>query len=549
MRLYIDPADGETFERWFDGQPLVVGRSSTSDLALADPFLSRYHARIFQEGDRVLIEDLGSRNGTFVNGTAVRTATAIAPGDVIKVSGSVISVCDENHPPPASDTASDLGATIFRPAQELLAEDSQTHPDSVEGEAALRKYAERLKLFNEIHEALGRSIELDKLLELILDRAFDHLRPEQGVIFLRGAEGQGFYRAATHSVSGQKEELPLSKALIEEVCAKGMAALVLDAETDERFSDAQSIIMHGVRSLVAAPLLDEQSSLGMIVLSSKAGVRQFSEGDLEFLVSMASIAALKIRNAALAEEAVQRKRLEEELALARRIQLSLLPSALPKVEGYSLYARNTPSRGVSGDYFQIQSRRDGAEALCLIVDVSGKGVPAALLTTAIDALAAVPIADGATPEQICTHLSRHLLERSPPEKYATLFLGALETETGKVRYTNAGHNPSFLLQHGGGVIELAANGMPVGLVEGARYSLGEIQMDAADTLVLYTDGITEAENPDEEQYGLERLVAVCHQHRAEPLTDLAKAIHRDLDHFTQGVPYADDRTLLMIRRL
>jgi serine phosphatase RsbU (regulator of sigma subunit) len=550
ITLQVNPADGESFEQRFDKESFVVGRSTSSDLALADPFLSRFHARLFRRKDEILVEDLGSRNGTFVNGRAIQGATVVRPGDVIKVSGSIISLHGGGSPSTTRpSTITDLGATIFRPAAELLREgDSETHPGKLEGEAALRRYAERLKLYNEIHEALGGSLSLQELLDLILERAFSILKPEQGVIFLRGGSNGDFYRAASRSLPGIRDELPLSRALIEEVCEKGMAALVLDAETDERFSAAQSIIMSGVRSLLATPLLDTDGTLGMIVLSSKAAIRQFEEEDLGFLVSMASIAALKIRNTALAEEAAERRRLEEQLALARRIQVALLPERLPDFPGYQLFGQNFPSLGVSGDYYIAVERAGGRECVLMIADVSGKGIGASLITTSLEALSITPIEDGLPSDEICSKLSDRLHRRSPPEKYATAMVAVLEADGGRVRYTSAGHNPALLLRPSSEVQSLGATGPPIGLVDAASFVAEEIELGPGDSLVLYTDGITEAENPDGAQYGLDRLIDVCQQHREVPLPELASIIERSLQEFAHGVPFGDDRTLLMARR-
>lgn len=527
---------------------MVIGRSSSADLTLADPFLSRHHARMFREGEKVMIEDLGSRNGTLLNGVQVKSPMALETGDTVTVSGSTLRVAGEgDNAQEDTEPITDIGATIFRPASELLGEDSRSHPSELEGEQALRRYAERLKLFNEIHEALTASMSLDDLLDLILERAFEHLKPEQGAIFLARDEGK-YDRVAERSNPGLKGGMPLSRSLIEEVCDKGMAALVLDTATDARFAQAESIILSGVRSLIAAPLQDQDRPLGMIVLSSRAAARQFEESDLEFLASMASVAAMKIRNVALTEEALQRRRLEEELALARRIQLSLLQEETPEIPGWGLYADNIPSRGVSGDYFRLTERREGRELVIMVADVSGKGIPASILTASLEALTAGPIDDGHDTAKICAKVSKQLYARTPPEKYATVFLASLEHETGRLQYTNAGHNPALLIRAGGKIELLEACGTPLGLLPVSVFEAREVELEPGDSLVIYTDGITEAENPAAAEYGLERLSEVSSKHHGDSLDDLARAVEEDLEAFTEGHPVHDDRTLVMARR-
>jgi sigma-B regulation protein RsbU (phosphoserine phosphatase) len=552
LRLHIVPADGEPYDSLFDSETLVIGRSSTSDLALADPFLSRHHARLSRDGEKTLVEDLGSRNGTFLNGQLVEEPTPTGPGDVIKLSGSIISIhAADDEPTDLDGPSTDLGATIFRPASELLLDsESSTRPAEVQGEKALRRYAERLKLLTDIHEALGRTPDLGELLELILERAFEHLRPEQGAIFLKKPDGE-FQRAAIRHLPGIDEQLPLSRSLISEVSDKGLAALVLNVATDERFQASQSIVMSGVRSLVAAPFTDpDGGSLGLIVLSSKIAVRQFVEEDMELLVSLASVAAMKIRNAGLAEEAAQRRRIAEDLALARRIQRTAVLSERPgAIEGWEILGRNIASRDVSGDYFKILERGDGAETVLMVADVSGKGIAASLLTFQLEALCAAPIEDGLPPEEICTRVSSRMHERTPPNKYATAFIATLEHQSGVLRYANAGHTPGLLVRKSGEVEQLDASGLPLGLMPDGAFRSEEKTLEPGDMLLIYTDGINEAENPEEEQYGVDRLADFCSEHRGLSAEHLFDAIQGALAVFARGVAFADDQTMVVARRL
>jgi phosphoserine phosphatase RsbU/P len=399
-----------------------------------------------------------------------------------------------------------------------------------------------------VHHALARSTSLGELLDLILDRVFDHLQPEQGAIFLKRPDGE-LDRVAGRSLGEPDADYLFSRNLVREVTEKQIAALVLDAQTDQRFSKAESVRLFGVQSLIAAPLLDPEGALGMIVLTSRLHTRQFTEEDLELLVSLASVAALRIRNVALTEEAAERRRLEEELALARRIQITALPLRLPELSGYELHAGNLPSRRVSGDYYEVLTRRDGEECVLMIADVSGKGLAAALLVATLEALSASPIQAGQPPEEICTNLARLLYDRTPLEKYATAFLAVLQPAAGRLRYVNAGHNPGLLLRASGVVEELGATGPPLGLLPAAQYSAGEVTLEGGDLLFLYTDGITEAANPDDEEFGLPHLIETSLQHRGETLRDLAQRIEQDLERFVAGVPFVDDRTFVMVRRL
>jgi serine phosphatase RsbU (regulator of sigma subunit) len=354
--------------------------------------------------------------------------------------------------------------------------------------------------------------------------------------------------AARRALPSAPEDALDSTSLVREVVERGLAALVLDARTDERFAEAHSMLDLGVRSLLAAPLLDAEESLGMIALDSRLGVRQFTEDDMELLVSIASAAALRIRNVALTEEAAERRRLAAELVLARRIQVALLPERLPAVPGWRLHAGNLPSRGVSGDFYEVVPRCDERELVLLVSDVSGKGMAASLLTASLEALLAVPIEEGLASDVIASRVSRLLHRRTPPEKYATAFLAILDPETGALTYTSAGHNPALVVRAGGEVERLEVGGPPLGLLADSAYSAGTASLGPGDSLVLYTDGIVEATDPDDVEYGLDRLVALCRDHRHGDPAGLAREVEADVQRFVRGAPIADDRTLVVARR-
>jgi phosphoserine phosphatase RsbU/P len=550
LRLHVVPPQGQPFDHLFHGESLVIGRSSTSDLPLPDRFLSRHHARIFRDGERYLVEDLGSRNGTLLNGETVATPSALASGDVIRISGSTLAVHLEGADAAAEVDGFESGHTVFRPVAELLAQEA-SRAGAGAGRPELERYAERLKLLNEVHHALGSALALPELLQLILDRLFDHLQPEQAAIYLYDP-AHVLRPVASRSRSERsvgEPRLLASQRLAQEVTEKGVAALVLDAQSDARFQGSMSLLAAGVRSLVAAPLLAEgQSAMGMVVLSTNAAVRQFGEEDMQLLVSLAAVAAIRLRNVALLEEAAQRRVLEEELALARRIQQALIPATLPSLPGFEMCARNVPSRHVSGDLYQAVLRRDGTECVLLLADVAGKGVAASLLAASVEALSAAPLEQGQSPAEVCARVSRLLFQRTPAEKYATAIVVAIDAATGTVEYANAGHNPGLVVRTGGDVETLGPTGVPLGLLPNMTYRAATVQLLPGDSLVLYTDGITEAADEDDEELGLERLVNVCRDHRSAAPGELADSIERTVAEFVGTRPPADDCTLLIVRR-
>ena len=539
LRLRVTPPIGEPFDHLCEADSLIVGRSSKADLVLSDRFLSRQHARFYREGDGWMVEDLGSRNTTLLNGRPLAVPGRVSAGDLVKLSETVITIegfDTASSRPKTEDSVktSSSDTIVLRSASELIA-------------AAERESAGRLKLLNEVHRALAASGTLEELLEAVLDRTFVHLQPEEAVIFLKKPYG-GVERVASRRLPSARGDFFFSRSLESEVAEKGQAALVLDAQTDARFAAAESIMSSGVRSLIAAPLLDSSGSHGMIVLSSRIHVRRFAEQDLELLSALGSVAALRIRNLALAEEGARRRELEKEMAIARQIQLALLPDHLPEIPGYSVFAMNDASRAVSGDFYEFQGRDEGDEQVIVIADVSGKGMAASLLAASFDALLMGPIEVGHPPDLLCARVSRRLFMKTPPERYVTAIIIALDPGTGRLSYTNAGHNPGLLVRADGSVQRLEANGLPLGLFPVVEYEKVEITLGPGDLVMLYTDGITEAANPKGDEFGLDRLQAVVRKYAQEPLVALAVAIETAVEVFVDGTPFGDDRTIVMLRR-
>jgi serine phosphatase RsbU (regulator of sigma subunit) len=437
--------------------------------------------------------------------------------------------------------------TILRAASELIAESERelAKPMTSAGDE-LQRATDRLRVLYDIHQALDSASQPEQLLDSVLERVFLHLQPRHGAIFLK--DGDRLVRAASRSRSSDTDAFPESQSLAREVIDNGLVAVVTDAGTDERFAAAESLLDAGVRNLVAAPLLTPAGAIGMIVLSSTLASRQFTEADMELLAVVASATGLRLRNMALAEEAAERRRFEQEVAVARRIQVALLPAAMPQVRGFEIHGANTPSRGVSGDYYQIVERPGRGELAVVIADVSGKGIAASLLTGYVDALVNAFLGEDMEPAAIFSRVSPQMNAKTPVESFATAFLGILSSDTGALRFASAGHDPSILVRAGGEVELLMPTGMPLGLMPNATYSDSRSELAVGDTLVLYTDGITEAANPRGEMFERERLIGVCREHRAEPPEILAASIHAAVDAFVEGRPYHDDRTLVIVRR-
>ena len=278
------------------------------------------------------------------------------------------------------------------------------------------------------------------------------------------------------------------------------------------------------------------------------GHRSFEEADLRLLTSLANVAAAKIQNARLQADAAEKKQMDREFALAQEIQQRLLPEEPPEVAGYELYGSNVPSRQVSGDYFDFRVRSD-AKVYAAIADVCGKGVGPALLMASLQASFHAWADEHVGVPEMTGRLSEAISRRTGPDRFITFFLTLLNPSTGEIEYTNAGHNQGLIVRKDGKVEELPSHGLPLALFPGRVYGSSKFVLEPDDFLCLYTDGITEAANAEGSEFGIERLKTFLITQTGRELGDVDVSLADVLEEHAQGEHFADDRTLLMVRRL
>jgi serine phosphatase RsbU (regulator of sigma subunit) len=540
--LKVEPPAAAAYRVDPEGDSVVVGRSSSADVRVADRFLSRKHARLYRDADGWYVETLSARSPTLLNGTAIGGPTRISPGDVLRLAETVVYVApgSETTPSRAPRAPSFEGSQLFKPAASLLDEPVLTQDPEI-----LERQSSRMALLNEVHRALAQPITHEELLDLILDRAFAHLTPEEGAIYLKKGDGE-LERAALRRLPGLKSEPFHSRRLADEVVGRGLAALVQDASMDDRFAQAESIMISGVRSIVAAPLLVPDGCLGMIMLHSSARVRQFSEEDMELLVSLAAAAALRIRNIALTEEAAERRLLERELSLAHDIQMGMLPTAFPERAEVDVGATLQPARSVGGDLYDVMAVGD--RVWFVAGDVSGKGVGAALFMAVTRTLfrALVPTAESIG--DLCTRMNAELARDNEKAMFVTSFAGCLELTNGHLAYVNAGHLPPVRLGTDGKVDVLEASpGLPLGAIEDYSYVPQHVTLRPGDALFLYTDGITEAENDRQEQFTVGRLLKCLEGVVSATSPFVVSSVISAVRDHAGGAQPSDDLTALTIR--
>jgi serine phosphatase RsbU (regulator of sigma subunit) len=534
-----------------DRPVLTLGRSSTNDVPLGDRTLSRVHARIegVLDGGPIRLVDLGSRNGTSLNGSRITEPVPLSAGDRIQLGETLVEIIEESTTRVVIDPIGEESSkktTFLQSSKDLLRPHKHAF-DSKLGAEELARLNASLRMLNEISVDLLGEIPLNRLLELILEKTFTFLQPDRGLLMLADEHGELKPEKVKYAPGVDPSDIRLSKTLIQSVVEKKNGVLLIDAATDAGLGAAESIRIQGITSCMAAPLFVEDRVIGLIYLEVRLGRKSFSEEDLRLLTSLANTSAIKIQNLRLQEGAAARQRIEREMALAWDIQRRLLPEAEPVLPHTELLGRTVPSRTVSGDYYDFFERGDKSLDV-VVADVSGKGMGASILAASVQAAFQAWAGEHFPPDRLCSRLNEMVYRRTSPEKFITFFLALYDPESGSVVFTNAGHNPGILVRAGGKTELLGAHGPPLGLFPGKTYGSGTFTLERGDLLALYTDGVTEAANPGDEEFGTPRLVDTLVKARTGTVAQVEAELGAALVSFTAGTPFGDDRTVVLLKR-
>jgi phosphoserine phosphatase RsbU/P len=547
MELFISGPDGSSKVVELRKDRLSLGRSGDNDLAYPeDPWLSRYHLCFEREQERWLVKDCASRNGTILNTTALKQPHQVKPGDKIYAGHLIIEVREPVAKPPKtivsfvppSYSGENREATIVRSLDEAL---HKTSTRDVQRTPSSLNNARVVQSLIRAGQELAAHRPLDQLFTLILDLALSAVEAKRGVILtlegsellVRASKGDGF---------------SISTAVRDLVLREKRSQMVRDAQADAALRGQKSIVTHRVRSMMAAPLQAGDRVIGLIYVDNGAVIRPFSVEDLDLLTVMANVAAIRIENARLAAVEEAEKLMLSELAQASEIQQGLLPTEAPVYPGYDLAGFNLPCRTVGGDYYDFLPYRDGRLGL-VVADVSGKGLPAALMMSSLQARVQMLLETNPDPAPALKTLNRNLAERCPLGRFITLFYGLLNPSTGALTYANAGHNHPVLIRRNGQIEYLTAEGMIMGLLPSVTYQSKETSLETGDLLALYSDGVTEARSAAGEEFGEERLAEFLLQRRAQPCLDTVRALLEYVRAWHSDATLTDDFTVVLLRRL
>jgi len=540
---------------------ITIGRSARNDLCIPDPFASRVHAEVRHEGDEYFLHDLGSANGTLYNGSIVAAPVTLLRGGRIQIGETEIVFNDGPYPLSSGATMiTDNSSSIPEATIALSSADRTTSGlfEAIEGartqseeSAAQRpaKQSDLLALISKVGVALLASVTLNETLEQIVSLVFEAVPADRCMVMMRDDKSPDLKVAVARlrDRAGEVGEIRISRSVIDEVVANGKSVLTSDAQADPRFMGG-TVILQGVRSVLAVPLGVGQNVFGIIYADSPLADGRFTEDHLKVLTTLASVAAIRVENGRLMEERIERERLEREQQVASEIQHRFLPAAAPQIAGYELQGISFPCYEIGGDYYDFIERADG-KLIVALGDVSGKGTAAALLMSSLHAAVHAQADTHNSLAQTIGAVNRYLVESIPPNRFVTLFYAELDPKNGALAFLNAGHNPPLIVHAGGTMEQLAAGGLPLGIMPNADFREGRTRLHQGDVLVIYSDGVTEAVNPKNEEFGPTRLYEVVARNMDSSAAGIRDRIEAALTKFCQGTPAADDITLVIVKRL
>jgi len=431
-------------------------------------------------------------------------------------------------------------------------------PETMQKSVADLSTVDKLRMLLDITKTISRSLDLDEVLNLVMD-TLDSLIPYDaaGIYLVKCSQPLAEWEGGpdescvfhTQAVRGyeiddlQELHLKMGEGLIGHVAVTGKPYVSQEVRHDPRYINARPL----TNSEMVAPIISNNEVIGVFDLESDH-LNAYSNDDLEVLMLLSSQVAIIIEKVMLHENLIEKQRLETQLEVARQVQLALLPARDPQIDGFEISAYNFPTEEVSGDYYDWVRIYDDQIGM-VIADVSGKGMPAALLMAFLRASLRAATHIGYAPAVSMSKVNYLLWESIERNQFVTAFYGIFDATNRTLAYSNAGHNPALVMEVDGSARFEERGGVPLGMFRDTRYYEYYLTIESGQMLVLYTDGLTEARNSTEEEYGRDRLVESVRKCRDLSAREIIDYIHRDLSAWTDGQGADDDVTIFIIKAL
>jgi serine phosphatase RsbU (regulator of sigma subunit) len=529
-----------------------IGRASTCDIIISSPTVSRHQARITCVGGRFEIEHIGSSSPTLLNDRPIRGVQPIVQGDEIRIADRTyrFDVPGATRPPLLGQlpdqvtvlSGGDSGQKIVR----AISSDFSILDASATGEhktaEEIAKLASALKTISAVAKDLAAILDVEELLTEISSRVLEAFSASRSAILVKDERGSLVPRAVNNKKQPAKSTLNISSTVLQHVIDKREAVLSRDAGVDARFQGVHSIQASGVRSIMCAPLIWRRDLVGAIYLDCDT-LGAFSHTDLEVMVGIADQCATALGIAQLHREMTRRQLVEQDLRVAQRIQSSFLPMHPPAVEGMTFRTAYTPARHVGGDFYDFIPL--GSRMAIVVGDVSGKGVGAALHMARVSRDFRFLVAADPEPSRVLAEMNRLVIDSGQEDMFVTLLYVLLDLDVHVLTIANAGHLPPVLRRAGSTRAQLLSiePGHPIGLMPDAQFGHGQFEMKPEDSLLLYTDGLTEAMNAKRELLGVDRVIDALSGGAGDPASLLERA-KEAIQRHAAGAATSDDTTLL-----
>lgn len=528
-------------------EQFVIGRNPDCGIVIPVTSVSREHAQIVRVQGKYHIEDLKSRNGTFVNNTAISNRVALRNNDKIRIC-DFVAVYLENQTTADDDDGGDNSSTTT--VEATLSHNSglllETQP------------AEKLRLFIDISANLSKTLELDVLLPKIVDSLFQLFKQADRAFLILTKQDEGPTRLIPKIIKTRRPQdettARFSRGIVNKCLETAQGFLSDDASQDSRLQTSQSVVDFRIRSVMCAPLVNgEGKAFGIIQLDTQDRSKKFTKSDLELLCGVSSQASIAMENARMMVEAVQQERMKRDLQLANEVQMSCLPQSLPEVPGYAFHAFYRPAYMVGGDYYDFMSLAPNRLVMAL-GDVAGKGMPAALLVTKLTSEARYNFLREGDPAKAVASLNDLLAPQcTRMDRFITLAVAVLDPQTHTVTFANAGHPSPLLYKAATKTIQECVprkvSGLALGIMEGYPFESCQIKLDPGDALVIYSDGVTDAENPKGDQFGsASKVISTLQSLGTGAPKNLLDGLMQILEKHTSGAKQNDDITLVALAR-
>lgn len=550
----------------------VIGRHPECQVHINSNMVSRRHARLLRQGDKYVIEDLGSGNGTFVNGKKIEGPVELKHDDRIKLGPILLRFENPQAAaapkpaapasrPPATKPAGglrlgddDLGGKVDVSSEEEETTTITGQAVQVAGFGRLEVRPEaKLKAVLEISRSLAGTTDLQALLPKILDTLFSIFpHADRGAILFRDdATGKMIPKAVKHRRAGDDESVKISRTILRTVLEQKTGILSADATQDARFEASESISNLTIRSMMCVPMLSLSGEpMGAIHIDTQNAFNQFTEEDLDLLVAVASQAALSYESTRLLVTAMEKQKQDREMGIAMGVQRALLPEKLPQPPNWEFFASYDTAQAVGGDYFDCLMLPDGKRICFAFGDVAGKGVPASLVMSRISTVVSNVMNFVDEVGEAARHINSQMCTKAVEGRFVTFVIGIIDTETGEMSVVNAGHMPIMIRKTDGSIEEFGeeAIGVPLGVMDEFPFETVSRVIAPGEMCILYTDGVSEAMNPQSDLYGIDRLRQLVQTSPAGKAEELGKTILADVRKFANGRPQNDDITIMVFAR-